>query len=385
MEKLYAPAQVERNLLIRSELNKNNFDCMRFFLATAVIYSHCFVIFYGVVINTEPVSIFTRNQVDLGTIAVYFFFVISGFLIVKSFENSGNTYEYFIKRILRICPGFFVAFLISVLVLGAVGTIDASHKFGQWKFYFQHFGFRRITLNFFTLEAPKGVKAFSTNPLPDMINESLWTIQYEFACYLLVPLLAIVSVVKRKWLAVAFFLVSYGVLVLQSTHIINIADNEKNWVFQYPSEMPRLLAFFFAGSCFYFFRNNIVRSKFLILSAIILSLFASWWVKGLDIVLPLAGTYLVFSFAYHPRVQFFDFAKRGDFSYGLYLYGWPVQQLVMHFFAKHLSADRLFFVAFPLTFLAAYLSWHLVESRFLKMKDLLKKRKFIQPRATVGV
>src|ERR1700712_2755317 len=89
--------------VIPAELNKNNFDCMRFFLAAAVIYSHCFVIYYGKLFDIEPIEIFTRNQVDLGGIAVYFFFVISGFLIVKSFENS-STYSYLIKRVLRICP-----------------------------------------------------------------------------------------------------------------------------------------------------------------------------------------------------------------------------------------------------------------------------------------
>jgi peptidoglycan/LPS O-acetylase OafA/YrhL len=347
MNKLFKPSSAGNNLLISCHLNKNNFDCLRFFLATAVIYSHCFVIYYRTMTDKDPVNIFTHNQIDLGGIAVCFFFVISGFLIVKSFENSNSTREYLIKRVLRICPGFFVAFLVSIFILGGLGTIDASHKFGQWKYYFQHIGYVRTILEFLTLEAPKSVHSFSTNPLRNQVNEPLWTIQYEFTCYLLVPLLGIISMLKRKWLSLAFFLISYIILILQTINFITIPDNEQNWVFLYPSELPLLLAFFFAGSCFYFFRNNIRRSKLLILLAIISIIFASRWVPGINMVLPLAGTYLIFYFAYHPRIQLNNFAKRGDFSYGLYLYGWPVQQLIVYFFAKRIGPNQLFLIAFP--------------------------------------
>jgi peptidoglycan/LPS O-acetylase OafA/YrhL len=362
-----------KRLLIPGDLNKNNFDFLRFCLAVAVIYSHCFVIFHGVMNDTEPVSIFTHNQVDLGTIAVCFFFVISGFLIVKSFEHSSNKFEYLIKRILRICPGFFAAFLISVFVLGTLGAINSSdNKLQQWKFYLQSLPGKRIVWQLFTLEAPKDAKTFLTNPLPKMINESLWTIQYEFACYLLVPLLSVTEVIKRKWLAVAFFLTSYVLLVLQTIHFITITDNERNWIFLYPSELPLLLSCFFAGSCIYFFRQYIKRNTLLILFAIILILLASWRGNGINLLLPIAGTYILFSFVYHPRVKFYDFAKRGDFSYGLYLYGWAVQQLIMYFFAKHPGANYLFFIAFPISFLMAYFSWHIIENPFLKVKRLLK-------------
>jgi peptidoglycan/LPS O-acetylase OafA/YrhL len=63
--------------------------------------------------------------------------------------------------------------------------------------------------------------------------------------------------------------------------------------------------------------------------------------------------------------------KKGDYSYGLYLYGWPVQQLVLYFFATHLNAHGLFLLSFPVTLAAAYFSWHAVEKRFLKMKGRL--------------
>jgi peptidoglycan/LPS O-acetylase OafA/YrhL len=373
MSELFAPLRIGRKLLISDDLNKNNFDFLRFFLAAAVIYSHSYAILYGVVKDTEPVSIFTHNQIDLGSVAVCFFFVISGFLIVKIFENTGNTWQYLVKRILRICPGFYVAFLVSLFVFGLMGTINSSHKFGQFSYYHHHMAPRRLALEFFTLEAPKGVSTFSTNPLPDMINEAFWTIQYEFTCYLLVPLLGIVSMMRRHWLAVVFFLLSFTVLVLQTLNVVNIPDNEKNWIFLYPSELPLLIALFFSGSCFYFYRNYIVRSPLLVLLSVIALLCASWYISIINLVLPIAGAYLVFYFAYHPGIRLNNFARRGDFSYGLYLYGWPVQQLIVYFFAKKIGPNQVFLIAFPITLVLAYLSWHLVEDRFLKMKRFLKR------------
>ncbi|MEO8111412.1 MAG: acyltransferase [Ginsengibacter sp.] len=377
-------ANINRQL-IPQQLNKNNFDCLRFFLAAMVIYSHCFVIYHGAIIDTEPVSIFTRNQIDLGGIAVSFFFVISGFLIVRSFEYSSSVKEYFVKRILRIVPGFFVAFLVSVFILGALGTITSEHKFGQWKYYLHNLNYKRLAVQLFTLEEPKGARTFATIPLPNMINEALWTIQYEFICYMVVPFLGVVAVVKRRWLSVIFFMIAYSILILQSLKYISIPDHE-TWLFlKFPSELPRFFTFFFAGSCFYFYRDNILRSRFLVLLSIAALLFFSWWAKGLHIVLPLAGTYLLFYFAYHPHIQFHNFAHRGDFSYGLYLYGWPIQQLIMYFLADHLGAHRLFFIAFPITFCAAFLSWNLVEKPFLKMKKHIRDLRFVKSKRAVIV
>jgi peptidoglycan/LPS O-acetylase OafA/YrhL len=370
----------ENKLLIPTELSRNNFDFLRFFLAVIVIYSHCFMIYYGDNEGTEPAILFTHNQADLGDIAVCFFFIISGFLVVKSFENSGTISEYLVKRILRICPGFFVAFIISVFVFGALGALFSSHIIDHLKYYFQSFNIKRLTLQFFTLEVPNGPKTFSGAPLPNLINQSFWTIQMEFTCYLIVPLLALSGMLKRKWLALSFFLVFYNLLVLQMVNVIpSTFVKQRNWVFLYPSEIPRLFAFFFAGACFYLFRDHIKFSKLLILLSIVVTVFACLWLQGFYIVFPFTGTYLIFCFAYNPRIRFYDFAKRGDLSYGLYLYGWPVGQLVMYFFGKHIDANRLFFISFPIVFLSAYLSWHIVEDPFLKMKRFIKEGFHISP------
>ena len=379
--------RVAQKRLIPTELNRNNFDLLRFLLATSVIYSHCFVIYYGQMEDVEPLRALSRNQLDFGGIAVSFFFVISGFLIVRSFEYSRSTFEYFIKRLLRIVPGFFVAFLISVFLFGLVGTATSAHPWGDWRAYFSGMSKKRIPWQLFTLEAPKGAKTFARNPLPDMINESLWTIQYEFLCYMLVPLLGFIMLVKRKSAALISFLIAYGLFCLITCKVVNVYgyDNPWNWVLPYPSELPRLFSFFFAGSCVYLYRHRIIRSRYLALLAFASLVVASQWPPVMKLVLPFAGTYLLFYVAYHPRIPFHHFAKRGDFSYGLYLYGWPIQQLIMYFLAPHLNAHRLFLLAFPSTLLAAYFSWHLIEAPFLKMKGQLRKQTVVTQKRAMSV
>jgi peptidoglycan/LPS O-acetylase OafA/YrhL len=323
--------------------------------------------------DVETLRRLTRNQVDFGGIAVSFFFAISGFLIVRSFEYSRSTYDYFIKRLLRILPGFFVAFLISVFLLGVLGTASNAYKWGDWNYYVAHLNIRRIIWQFFTLEAPKGAQTFLTNPLANRVNDSLWTIQYEFLCYMLVPLLGIVTLIKLKKAALLCFLAAFVVLIFHSLKVLIIYDNEWNWVLPYPSQLPRLFAFFFAGACFYLYRFVIVRSRLLVALSLVSLVVAAFVVPLMKIVLPVAGSYLLFYIAYHPRLRFYDFARRGDFSYGLYLYGWPIQQLTLHFLANRISPYALFLIAFPITLLFAFGSWHLVEHPFLKLKGKLRK------------
>src|SRR5688572_2064882 len=241
----------ERQLLIPAALNKNNFDLMRFLMAALVIYSHGFVLYYGRNTGTEPLKIFTKNQYDIGAVAVTIFFVISGFLIVKSFVNSSTIYEYLGKRIYRIVPGFVVAFVLSAVVAGYLSTIDAAHPFGNVPVYLSRFFMKRLVLELITFDAPRGASHFLTNRIPNRVNSPLWTIQLEVVCYLLVLLFGLVSMVKKPALSLVLFLSSFITLVLQECHYITI-DNDKTRLFLvYAAELPRLLATFFGGACVY--------------------------------------------------------------------------------------------------------------------------------------
>ena len=141
----------------------------------------------------------------------------------------------------------------------------------------------------------------------------------------------------------------------------------------YPSQLPRLFAFFFAGACMFLYRHIITRSPLLVVLSVASLVLAAFVAPLLKIILPVSGTYLLFYLAYHPRIRWHAFARKGDFSYGLYLYGWPVQQLMLYFLGAQIGAYLLFLISLPVTLLFAFASWHLVEQPFLKWKRNIKK------------
>ncbi|MFD1754691.1 acyltransferase family protein [Rufibacter sediminis] len=361
--------RLEQKLLIHPDLKANNFDLLRFLLAVAVIYSHCYVIYYGAVRDTEPFMLFSQNQTDLGGIAVNGFFIISGFLIVSSYRHSKSTLEFLKKRILRIYPGFIVAFLISMLVLGPLGTFDQAHPQGNVAQYFEFLRKKLLLLNLFTLQAPSAVLCFQPSPLPNQLNESLWTIQYEFICYLTVPFIAFFKVFRRKWVAVLVFTAAYLLLVLQASSQLFLWEGYQGKLISNPVYFPRFFTYFFAGCCVYLFRRRLQRNHLLALLALSSLITSMVWFGGFDLVAPFSLTYLLFYIAYLPHIQLQNFTRYGDFSYGTYLYAWPIQQLVMLFAGGQLTPGSLFLVSFAFTVVAAYASWHGIEKHFLKLKD----------------
>ena len=107
---------------------QNNFDFLRFCLASAVILSHCFPMLDGSN-HREPLYVLTGGRVTLGSLAVDGFFTLSGFLILQSWLSCRGLTDYLRRRALRICPGFAVASLVSILLVGLLGTRDRSAFF----------------------------------------------------------------------------------------------------------------------------------------------------------------------------------------------------------------------------------------------------------------
>src|SRR5215471_13455316 len=116
---------------------RNNFDALRLVAATSVVFSHSFLIADGTQ-DREPLIWLTGNQSILGLVGVFVFFVISGFLVTQSFEQTGNAWRFLAKRALRIFPGLFVATVLSALVLAPIVTNLSPSAFfsnpAPWKY-----------------------------------------------------------------------------------------------------------------------------------------------------------------------------------------------------------------------------------------------------------
>lgn len=336
------------------ESRKNNFDIIRFFAATLVVFSHAYPLTSGHN-GSEPFGLLTNGQMTYGELAVSVFFMISGFLITQSYDRSKNIIYYFKARILRIFPALIYCVLLSVFLLGPIFT-EMSMK-DYFKDYNTYEYLQTISLYWIQFDLP-GV--FLANVWPNAVNGSIWTLWYEFFFYIVVAALGVTRLLN-KWVVLAGFIFS-GYL---NYHSIGGFYTE-------------LFIYFAAGMIFYLFRNQIkLNGVVAIISFLILIFTRENPIFGY--LLSILGTYIIFYMAFNSRVRFHSFGKFGDFSYGIYIYGFPVQQIITHLFAGQLTHIENFLLAFPITLILAIVSWNLIEKRALKYKnysvgDLFKKK-----------
>jgi peptidoglycan/LPS O-acetylase OafA/YrhL len=333
----------------------NNFNFLRLFLAVLVLLSHSPELIDGNRKREILSAIF--HTFSCGELAVKGFFLISGYLIIQSWQRNPQLFDYFKKRVLRIYPGFIIATLISAFVVAPLGAnlSDYLAQFKPWKF----------VLGMLFLERPVIPPVFVGQPYPD-VNGSMWTIAYEFRCYLLVAVLGMCGIFQRRSLWLAF---SVFILVIYMTP--GLADR-----IDFPGSsllmgnFPKFvgfLVFFCAGGCFYLWRDRIhynTKLALIFLPIVILSLFK---MKVAQLLLPTMGGYILFWFVFAPLPIFQQFAKRADISYGVYLYGWPIQKLLL-WYIPSLSPWLLFLLSCAISFPCGWLSWNLVESPFMKLK-----------------
>lgn len=328
------------------ETRTNNFDIIRFFAAMLVIWFHSFPL-TGRGNQYEFISVLTHMKSTAGEVGVMIFFIISGFLITMSFDHSKSLIRYFKSRILRIMPAYIVVILLSVFVLGPILTTLPLRS------YFMHPQTRQYLLNLSLKSMHYNLPGvFANNIYPNAINGSIWTLWFEFVTYLLVAFLGVTKLLKKETSIILYLLCL--VLVLLKLPV--------GYYYFYFG------LFFSAGMIFYQWREKIVLNiKLAIVAFIILALGVHFnqFIPAASI----GGSYLIFFFALGPVHKFSSFTKYGDLSYGMYIYSFVIQQLLMSLFNNHLTQMQNFLLALPLSMIFAFLSWHLVEKRCIQLKN----------------
>ena len=326
----------------------NNFDALRLVAATAVVFSHSFLIVDGSEAH-EPLIWLTGRQCILGLCGVFVFFAISGFLVTASFERTASPLDYLAKRALRIFPGLFAALVVSAFAFGAVvTTLPLAEYYVRPEIYGYIVGNTLLNL---TVHALPGT-LFVDNPVGLEVNGSLWTLRYEFMMYLMVLALGMLRLLR---LPILLLVLAIGLAALK-------------WdVFDFLDSFGFLLAFFAIGMVLYKLRFTPVFDGRIALLAL-LGLGASIPLRQFIPLFPLFGGYLAIYLATNRRFPVLRVTRFGDLSYGLYIYGWPVQAMVIHAMGGRAAWWQLFLISLPLTMLAAWLSWHLVEKHFLRLK-----------------
>lgn len=351
---------------------RNNFDAMRFVFAVMVILSHAWPL-TGRHYDGEPGAVLLN--VSLGEIAVAAFFVISGFLIAASEAYSRRLTHFLKKRVLRIYPGWLVAFAATALVVAPLGGMPLGEVLSPPSL-------QRETLRAALLTQPYLPGAFADLPY-HAANGSMWTIKYEFGCYLLVAALGAFGLARRR-----FALLGGLAAALALSAVVKVTEwaplDHRLWrVTGWPQHWPYFLGFFLAGAAFFRFRRRIpcrgdvalVAGAVAVASARIDLLRAA--------LLPLALAYVLLWLAYTPRIRVHGFARHGDFSYGIYLYAFPVQQLLIRSVPAASNPWLNFALAAPVAIALGALSWRFVERPMLRLKDRPLRRPAPQE-ATTG-
>lgn len=332
----------------------NNFNALRLFLALLVIFSHSFPLALGNGRHGEdpdPLNRWTQLQMSFGTMAVYAFFFISGFLITASWLRSESVFDYFIKRILRIYPGFIVALLFSAaLVWAACPEFRAATHPLSWLW--------SLSQDMLKLDGRSiyGRGIFAGNPNPAAANGSLWTIPTEFSCYLFILVAGLFGLFKWRFLVLGAVVTGYGVCVSGLFH-----GNNKYDVFY---------SCFAMGALAWVWKDKIPFCSRTAIGCLVILLVTSHFAPWFSIVFPLAGGYCILWLAYGPQLTLANWTAKTDLSYGTYLYAYPIQQLLASLVPLR-HPLTLFVLAAPLALLFAGLSWNLIEKRFLAMKALL--------------
>lgn len=338
----------DRNLQDKVQSRDNNFDLIRFLAASLVIFSHSYQVIGN--IRNEPLMLFSKGYIYLGTLSVIIFFIISGFLITRSYIRSRSLRAYIMARVLRIYPGLICATLVSVFIIGPIFTE------GSLSTYLSGENTYIYLLNVFCLKMQFHItNLFVSNPIA-VVNGCLWSLPYELSCYWLVAFFG--QLISKR--------IINAILMLFVLLIVFYFIDFSAW------KNIILFSFYFAcGSAYYFLRKYIYLNNWLaivlfILVILVMSLNINRHFK--DIAIGLVLPYVIISFAYTKSVMN-NFSKQGDFSYGIYIYGWPVQQIIVHIFPAYNHWGN-FALSFLITMILAYASWHLVEKRFLKFKTI---------------
>ncbi|MBV9849072.1 MAG: acyltransferase [Armatimonadetes bacterium] len=338
----------------------NNFDFLRFALAALVVFYHSFMLLGGPR-SDDGIAALTRGQLDGGLLGVGGFFVISGFLVTGSWVATPTLTDYFKKRVLRIYPAFIVASLFCALV---VGPLAAPHA----EAYFRQFRPAPFVGYMLLLVGPFMPPVFLHLPFPNAVDGSFWTLRYEFWCYVLVAALGLLGLYRRRALVAALFAGALLVNGLQSVgHLAVLPDREYHLLGD-PAKGIRLLADFFAGMTFFLYRDRVAFTRGRAWLALGLWAAATYLLRAGAAALPLFGAYLLLSLAFNPRLKLQDFGRRGDLSYGVYLYSFPIQQLLIQALGGRLTPPLLFLLALALASVLAALSWRFVEAPCLRLK-----------------
>ncbi|KAA0694401.1 acyltransferase [Neorhizobium sp. P12A] len=349
------------------------FDFLRIALAFSIVFSHAFL-------NNGSDEFFRGSPLwFLEYALVPMFFALSGFLICGSAQRL-SLKNFLINRGLRIVPALAVDIVICALIIGPIFTTVSLQA------YFSDRHFHSYFLNIFGYIHYTLPGVFGNLP-SDQVNGALWTVPWEIGCYIIMSVFMLTAVV-RSWKRLAVVIVTYVVvgMVVQFTASIPPKAVEGILYLLFVSRGTQLILAFSLGLLAYQLRDRIPYNRMILVACILIALAAVflldrdqaiYQVPNRIIVIP-ALVYITIFIGLTPMKLPAVF-KKGDYSYGVYLYHDPFLQILMTLFptlflGTRMGAIALFIVGLCIAMAVATFSWHFIEKPILQMR---KKYSFV--------
>jgi peptidoglycan/LPS O-acetylase OafA/YrhL len=338
----------------------NNFDLLRLIAAFLVMVDHTFPL------AGEPHLGAATLGFSLGQLAVSAFFVMSGFLIAKSWLDDPSPVRFVVKRALRLMPALLVVTAFCALFIGPLVT-DLSVR-DYLAHPLTHDYIKSNSAVFPIIYSLPGV--FTDNPYPNAVNGSLWSLPVEVLAYGVVLALGVAGLLRRRGAIVAVL----AVTVYMDWHL-----TAKGWLgggvwFYMPTvQIWNLLTLFLVGTLFYLYRDKIWLSG-PVAAALVGLVALSAGTPYQPLAFLFCVPYLLFVVGYASLPQLRWITRPGDVSYGIYIFAFPIQQSIMNAWPD-LGPWAALAVATPLTYAVAFASWRLIERPSLRFKRLVGPRK----------
>ncbi|MFF0155398.1 acyltransferase family protein [Micromonospora sp. NPDC005203] len=363
----------------RYSAQHNAFGVLRLAMACGVIVAHAGPLGFGQ--SNVGAATFGR-QSDLGTLCLYGFFLISGYLITDSALRS-TLRQYIRARLLRVFPGLWACLLVTAFVFAPLaalyenGNLDGfwGHPEGPFDYVLTNFvaSMEQFPISGLLADTPYGQLVGG----PSAFDGSLWTLRYDLAFYGIVGILVVTSVLRRAPRAVLVLTAGSYALILadffaaptwSSRPPQHGAIGPFPLIGAFAADWTLMLGFLFLlGAAARLYAHRIpVNRELAVLAGVVLV--GSLWLGGFFAVGLPAFAYLVLFAAVALPKRLSTISRRHDYTYGIYIYGFPVQQLIALFGGARFGMVGYIVLSLLGALLFAMVSWHLVERPALDFK-----------------
>ncbi|MFE1647064.1 acyltransferase family protein [Microbacterium sp. P01] len=327
----------------------NALNAVRLLLAAGVLLRHSFTML-GTSTGIVPLETIMRSAFVDG------FFAISGYLIVSSWIRRPDWRAYARARCLRILPAFWVCLGVTALILSPLHALITGHPMSP-QFWADSLGY--IWRNWFLWIFQEGIDGTPTGAAPaesGVWNGSLWTLAWEFICYIAVLALGLIGLLNRRAVVASLFVISLLTLVVVKPLFPEL------YLLHHAARFGTM---FLAGAVLYVFRTKLPASPWLVLLSACLVVLSGWLPDyRLVAALPLAYLCIVGG----ALIKVPALRLRNDISYGTYIYGYPAQQMLIGLGLAGAGVAGFFLMSVAAVIPLAVASWFLIERPAQKLR-----------------